>query len=373
MPDPVLHDLRHRLATARISPQLDGAGWDYGTERSFLVDLVTYWRDEYDWRRFERRLNAVPQFRVEIDGATHHFLHRCSPEPGALPLLVTHGWPGSVAEFLDVIAPLSDPRAHGGAPEDAFHVVCPSIPGFGFSGPTRERGWSARRVADSFVELMHRIGYERFGMQAGDFGSTISALLARDHPERVVGLHLNRVGVLPPTDAPERPLTWDEERGLADRARYVHDESGYAKIQSTRPQTIGYALDDSPVGLAAWIVEKFRAWSDCDGDILRRFSMDQLLDNIMIYWITGTAHSSGRLYFETERDGPRLRPDDFIAVPTAVACFPHEIIRVPRSWAARHFDIVQWTQMPRGGHFAAMEEPELLVDDVRAFFRGLRT
>ncbi len=219
---------------------------------------------------------------------------------------------------------------------------------------------------------MRGIGYERFGMQAGDFGSTISALLALHHPEHVIGLHLNRVGVLPPTEAPTRPLTWDEERALEDRARYVGDESGYAKIQSTRPQTIGYALDDSPVGLAAWIVEKFRAWSDCDGDVLRRFSMDQLLDNIMIYWVTGTAHSSGRLYYETEHDGPRLRPDDYITVPTAVACFPHEIIRVPRSWAARHFEIVRWTQMPSGGHFAAMEEPELLVEDVRAFFRGLR-
>jgi microsomal epoxide hydrolase len=370
--DDVLDDLHRRLHHARFSAHIPDASWDYGTDPDYLTELVRYWRDEYDWRRFERRLNEFSQFETVIDGTKVHFLHVRSREPDAVPLLLTHGWPGSVAEFVELIGPLVDPGAHGADPRDAFHIVCPSIPGYGFSGPTFERGWSARRVAGAFAVLMRALGYSAYGAQGGDFGSTISVMLALQDPEHMIGLHLNRVGVLPPPDLDPDRAPEDERIGLADRKRYVDDESGYAKIQSTRPQTIGLALDDSPIGLAAWIVEKFRAWSDCDGDVERRFTKDQLLDNIMIYWVTATAHSSGRLYYETEREGPRVRDNDYVTVPTAGAMFPHEIIRIPRRWAERHFNIVRWTEMERGGHFAAMEEPELLVEDVRAFFRPLR-
>jgi len=286
-------------------------------------------------------------------------------------LIVTHGWPGSVIEFMEIIRPLSDPRAHGGDPADAFHVVCPSIPGYAFSGPTHERGWGPRRIAEAWATLMRALGYAGYGAQGGDWGSMISTQLGLVDPEHVVGIHLNMVVAPPPPDLDFENLQEDERVALGTYEYYGRVDSGYSKIQGTKPQTIGYALDDSPAGLAGWIVEKFRTWSDCDGDVERRFTKDQLLDNVMLYWLTGTAHSAGRLYYEAEQTGTFLA-DRRVEVPVGVAAFPAEIIRPPRRWAEPRYDLRHWTEMPRGGHFAAFEEPELLVDDVRKFFRPLR-
>ena len=371
IPDADLDDLRARLARARLSEQIPGAGWDYGTEREYLAELVAYWRDEYDWRRAEKTLNEFDNFVTEIDGTRVHFIHARSPEPDALPLVITHGWPGSVVEFLEIIRPLADPRSHGGDPADAFHVVCPAIPGYGFSGPTHERGWGPRRIAQAWATLMAELGYGRYGAQGGDWGSMISTQLALVDPEHLVGLHLNMIVAPPPADLDFENLREDEQSALASYDYYARVDSGYSKIQGTKPQTVGYALDDSPAGLAAWIVEKFRTWSDCDGDVERRFTKDQLLDNVMLYWLTGTAHSAGRLYYEAEQTAGFV-PDRRVEVPVGFAAFPKEIIRSPRHWAETRYDVRRWTEMPRGGHFAAFEEPRLLVDDVRAFFKGLR-
>src|SRR6476620_2710385 len=301
IPDADLDDLRERLTRTRLSAQLPDAGWDDGTERGYLAELVEYWRDDYDWRRAESMLNAFDNFVTEVDGTRVHFIHARSPEPDALPLIVTHGWPGSVVEFMEIIRPLSDPRAHGGDPADAFHVVCPSIPGYGFSGPTRERGWTPRRVAGAFAEMMAGLGYDRYGGQGGDGGSAITTQRALADAPHIVGIHLNMLLVPVPRDLDREHLSAAKQAALDARARYARDDSGYSKIQGTKPQTIGYALDDSPVGLAAWIIEKFRTWSDCDGDVERSFTKDQLLDNVMMYWLTGTAHSAGRLYYEFDK------------------------------------------------------------------------
>jgi microsomal epoxide hydrolase len=370
VPDDALRDLHERLGRARFPQQIDGAGWDYGTELGYLCELVDYWRDSYDWRRAEARLNQWPHFLADVDGARVHFLHARSPEPDAVPLVITHGWPGSIVEFLDIIGPLTDPRAHGADPSIAFHVVCPSIPGYAFSGPTNERGWDPVRVASAFAQLMAALGYERYGAQGGDWGSMVASQLGAIDAEHVVGVHLNMVVAGPPPDTDFEHLADDERDALASLEHYQRDESGYASIQGTRPQTIGYALDDSPVGLLAWIVEKFRAWSDCDGDVERSFTKDQLLDNVMLYWLTATAHSAGRLYYEVQHGGS-ARPDS-LAVPVGVAAFPREVLRTPRRWAEASFPIVRWSDMPRGGHFAAFEVPELLIPEIRAFFDAVR-
>ena len=285
--------------------------------------------------------------------------------------MITHGWPGSIVEFLEIIGPLSDPRAHGGDPHDAFHVVCPSIPGYAFSGPTRERGWTSGRVAKAFAELMAALDYSRYGAQGGDWGSMISTQIGLADPQHVAGIHLNMVIAFPPPDLDVSGLGDDERDSLASLEHYNRDENGYARIQGTRPQTVGYALDDSPAGLAAWIVEKFRGWTDCEGDVERCLTKDKMLDNIMLYWMTGTAHSAGRLYYEIEHGGG-FAPDARVEPPVGIAAFPREVLRFPRSWAERRYNIVRWTDMPRGGHFAALEQPELLVDDVRSFFRMVR-
>jgi epoxide hydrolase len=371
IPNADLDDLRERLARTRFSQQLPDAGWDYGTDRDYLVELVSYWRDEYDWRRAEARLNSFDNFLTEIDGTRVHFIHAPSPEPDAFPLIVTHGWPGSVVEFLEIIRPLADPRAHGGDPADAFHVVCPSIPGYAFSGPTTERGWGPRRIADAWGALMAALGYERYGAQGGDWGSMISTQLGLADPAHVAGVHLNMIVAPPPGDLDFANLRDDEQAALGAMDYYSRVDSGYSKIQGTKPQTIGYPLDDSPAGLAGWIVEKFRTWSDCDGDVESVFTKDQLLDNVMLYWLTATAHSAGRLYYEAEQTRGFM-PEERPTVPFGVAVFPQEIIRSPRHWAEERYDIRHWNEMPRGGHFAAFEQPELLVDDVRDFFRALR-
>jgi epoxide hydrolase len=371
IPEAQLDDLRGRLARTRFPEQIPGAGWDYGTELEYERELVEYWRDAYDWRTAEAQLNELDQFTTSIDGTRVHFIHQRSREADALPLIITHGWPGSIVEFLDVLGPLTDPRVHGGDPADAFHVVAPSIPGYAFSGPTTDRGWDTRRIAQAWATLMAGLGYERYGAQGGDWGAMITNQIGLVDPAHVAGIHINMVVAGPPPDGDNAPLTETEQQGLADMASYLEYDSGYMQIQSTKPQTIGYALEDSPAGLAAWIVEKFRSWSDCNGDVESSFTRDQLLTNVMLYWLTGTAHSSARLYYENRRSGS-FAPADKVEVPTGAAIFPREIVRPPRRWAEHRFNITHWTEMPRGGHFAAMEEPELFVDDVREFFRTVR-
>jgi len=370
VPDADLEDLRDRLDRARLPNQVDGVGWEQGTDLAYLTELLAYWRDEFDWRAHEARLNAHDNVVTEIDGQRIHALHARSPHPDALALLLVHGWPGSVVEFLDAIGPLVDPPAHGGDAADAFHVVAPSLPGFGFSGPTTSPGWHPRRIAAAFGELMPALGYERYGAQGGDWGSVVTANLADLRPDAMVGLHLNFVTVRSVVDGP--PLTLEEQVGLERLAEWRKDGAGYQQIQRTRPQSLGYGLEDSPAGLAAWIVEKFRAWSDCDGNVERSFTKDQLLANIALYWLTRTATSSARIYWEMHRAGKDAIPQEYITVPTGVATFPAEITRMPRAWVERRYHVTHWSEPERGGHFAAMEVPDLFVDDVRTFFRSVR-
>lgn len=367
-----LSDLKDRLATTRFPNQVEGAGWDYGTELGYLRELCGYWRDEYDWRVHERRLNGFDQFRTEIDGDNVHFIHVTSPEPAALPIVLSHGWPGSIVEFLDVISPLADPSSHGGDPADAFHVVVPSLPGYGFSGPTTQPGWDTRRIAVAFVELMDRLGYDRFVAQGGDWGSMISVQMALAAPDKLRAIHLNMVIAGPPEGDDLSGLSEKELAGLDDMATYERVDSGYAKVQGTKPQTVGYALNDSPAGLAAWIVEKFRTWSDCGGDVESSFTKDQLITNLMTYWVTETAHSSARLYYETMKSGRWGLAGSRVEVPTGCAIFPREIVRPPRRWAEAAYNLARWVELPRGGHFAAFEVPDLFVEELRTFFREFR-
>ncbi|MGD9903583.1 MAG: epoxide hydrolase family protein [Vicinamibacterales bacterium] len=371
VPDAVLRDLRARLRSPRLLPPLNGSGWTLGTDVEYLRRLVTYWRDGFDWRAAERRLNAMEQFTTTIDGLRVHFVHRRSSHPGAMPLLVTHGWPGSIAEFTTIIGPLTDPPAHGGAAADAFHVVMPSIPGFAFSEAPHEPGWDPARIARLEAALMARLGYTRYGVQGGDWGAIIGTQVAARDPGHVAGLHLNMCTAAPPAGDPNAGLTAAELARLKTRQVFQAEETGYQQIQGTKPQTIGLALNDSPVALAAWIVEKFRTWCDCDGDPERVFSRDELLTNITLYWVTQTAGSSARIYYESRHPTTPPLPGR-IETPTACADFPKEIIWAPRRWLEARYNLTRHTSMPAGGHFAALEQPRLLVDDVRAFFRTLR-
>ena len=376
VPQQVLEDLRERLASTRWPDEINDADWSYGTDQATLRALCDYWRSDFDWRQSEAQLNAFPQYTTRIDGHELHFIDAPSPEPDALPLVITHGWPGSVFEFLEVIEPLRDPRAHGGQASDAFHVICPSIPGYGFSQAASEPGMHPRRVSQMIASLMGRLGHARYGAQGGDWGSVISQGLGVVDPEHCMGIHLNMISASRPNDDPMSGVS-EEEKEIFERARRVREEEmGYFRIQSTRPQTLGTALNDSPAGLASWILEKFRAWSDCPSDgrgdepLFRVFTKDQLLANITLYWVTGTITSSTRLYLETVR-ATGLSPIQH-RVPLGCAAFPGELVRSPRAWVERQFDLRHWTEMPRGGHFAALEQPALFVDDVRAFFRKLR-
>ncbi|MFD1663673.1 epoxide hydrolase family protein [Streptomyces caeni] len=381
IPQSDLDDLHDRLDRTRWPDQLPGVGWAYGVPLGYLRELVRYWRHDYDWRAAEARLNEWPQFTTEIDGARVHFAHIRSPEPDATPLVITHGWPGSIVEFLDVVGPLADPAAHGGDPADAFHVVVPSIPGFGPSGPTHDTGWEAGRVADAWAGLMDRLGYRRFGAQGGDWGAVISRELGRAHPDRVIGVHLN---LLPGAQQTTEP-TPGELAALSPREReqtltswhrwdaWQREGAGYAILHSTRPQTLAYALTDSPVGQLAWIVEKFREWTDSAELPEEAVDRDRLLTNVMLYWLTGTAGSAARIYYErAHASGRAAAPAEPSTAPTALAVFPAELQVPLRHRAERTENLVRWTEFDRGGHFAAMEEPDLLVDDVRAFFRQLR-
>jgi epoxide hydrolase len=373
IPQADVDDLRRRLADARWPDELPGVGWSRGVPLAYLKELAGYWRTTYDWRAAEARLNRFPQFTTVMDGATVHCLHVRSPEPEALPLVLTHGWPGSVAEFLDVVGPLTDPRAHDGDPADAFHLVIPSIPGFGFSGPTRDAGWNFPRIANAWAELMRRLGYDRYVAQGGDIGAFISLALGGMHPEHVVGVHVNMLVTPPPDDPSElADLSEADQARLGRMARFVADLSGYMKLQSTRPQTLAYGLTDSPVGQLAWIVEKFREWTDSATVADDAVDRDLLLTNVMIYWLTKTAGSSAQVYVEVADMLPTAPapppPPPPLTVPLGVAVFPHDIFLPIRRLADRSFPtIVHWTELDRGGHFAAMEEPDLFVSDLRAF------
>lgn len=350
----MLEDLHERLARARLPTAITGIGWEQGTDREYLAELIEHWRSRYDWRATEARLSRYDHLATDVDGQRIHVMSAPSHRPDALPLLLTHGWPGSILEFLDVIEPL---REH-------FHVITPSLPGFTFSGATTERGWHPRRIAAAFATVMDRLGHDRFGLQGGDWGSLVSANLADLHPERVAGLHLNMVTATRPVEGAE--ITAEEEAARERAREWRRTGVGYQEIQGTRPQSLGYALEDSPVGLAGWIVEKFREWSD--GDIRDAFTFDRLLDNITAYWVTGTAASSLRIYWEMRQAGRAAVPQGRVTVPTAVAVFPGEISQPPRSWTEAAFDVVRWTHPRRGGHFAAMEAPEEFVADVTSFF-----
>jgi len=372
VPDAALDDLKQRLARARFPEPLPPAGWAYGTDLAYLKDLVGYWRDRFDWRAQERRLNQFEQFTTSIDGLPVHFIHRRSKQPNAFPLLVTHGWPGSIVEFTKVIGPLTDPAAHGGRAEDAFDVVMPSLPGFTFSGKPAEPGYDPARIAQMLAKLMARLGYQRYGAQGGDWGAIVNTQVALADPQHVAGLHLNMCTAAAPAGADANAgLSAAEAARMKARQTFQAEETGYQQIQGTKPQTLGIALNDSPVGLAAWIVEKFRTWCDCDGNPETIFSRDELLTNITLYWVTQTAASSARIYYESRHPTSPVNRNR-IEVPTACADFPKEIIWSPRAHVATRYNIVRWTEMPRGGHFAALEQPQLLVDDVRAFFREVR-
>lgn len=371
VPDEVLTDLRRRLHATRWPDEVPDAEWAYGTSLRAVRELCAHWADAFDWRAAEARLNAWPQIVTEIDGQRVHALHVRSPHAGALPLAVTHGWPGSVVEFEKVLGPLTDPVAFGGDARDAFHVVCPSIPGYGFSGPTTARSWDVGRVADAVAALMARLGYDRYGAQGGDWGAVVASHLAARDAAHVVGIHLNRVVPPPPAGDPLEGLDEADRAAVARIGEVMPHESGYQAIQSTRPQTLAYGLNDSPAGLAAWILEKFRQWSDCDGDPFSVFTPDELCTNLTVYWATGTINSSMRLYYETMGPGRRT-PLPRSDVPMAAAIFPGELVQPPRSWAEPHYRIERWTVFERGGHFAALEQPDALVGDIRAFFRTVR-
>jgi pimeloyl-ACP methyl ester carboxylesterase len=368
--DSDLEDLRVRLERTRWPDAIEGSGWENGVDLAWMKGLTEYWRSGYDWRAQERRLNQHPQYLTRIDGIDLHFLHVRSKYPDALPLVLIHGWPGSFVEFLEMIGPLTDPVAHGGKAEDAFHVVIPSLPGFGFSGKPREPGWSVSRMSAVVASLMARLGYDRYGAQGGDWGASVARWLGTYDSNHVVAIHLNFLPAGPPAEGDRwEGVTAAERERWESRQRELADHRAYAAIQGTRPQTLGFALNDSPVGLAAWILDKFWAWSDHGGDLETSFTRDELITNVMIYWVTQSGPSAARIYRERGfHDGERRAG----RVPVGCALFPKEINVPPRQWVERQLDVVHWTEMPRGGHFAAMEEPELLVNDIRGFFGRYR-
>jgi len=368
MPDDAITDLRRRItATRRPSRELV-ADRSQGVQLATIQELSRYWATDYDWRACEAKLNALPQFKTEIDGVDIHFIHVKSRHGNALPMIITHGWPGSVIELLGVVGPLTDPTANGGSAQDAFDLVLPSLPGYGFSAAPTEVGWDPGRVARAWAELMGRLGYPRYGAQGGDWGSLVSAALGRRHPARVLGVHLNFV-VAFPDPGTIADLTEREQAALASMKYYGDWDSGYSKQQSTRPQTIGYGLVDSPAGLCAWIVEKFWSWTDSDGDPASVLTRDELLDNVMMYWLPATGASSARMYWESFAK-PLLGP---VEIPVGCSIFPKEIFRPSRRWAEKQFaDLRYFNELEKGGHFAAFEQPEAFVAEVRAAFSSFR-
>ncbi|MFO1135527.1 MAG: epoxide hydrolase [Rhodoblastus sp.] len=372
IPQETLDDLRVRLARARYPDEAPDAPWAYGASLAYMRDLVAYWRDSYDWRRHEAELNAFPQFKVEMDGIGLHFIHAEGKGPRPMPLLLSHGWPGSIVEFARILPMLTDPAAFGGDPADAFTVVAPSLPGYGFSFREGQKRVGLEGIADMFATLMRDVlGYEKFGAQGGDWGSVVTTLLAFKHPQILTGFHVNMlIAGRDPAAFPEP--TPEQAAYFKAAGRWAQEESGYQWIQGTKPQTLAFGLTDSPVGLAAWIVEKFRAWSDCGGEIERAISRDAMLTNIMIYWSTGAIGSSFWPYYDRRHSAWPIPRGARIPAPFGYAEFPNEIARPPRSLAEAQYDIRRWSVMEKGGHFAALEQPELLAREIREFFRPLR-
>jgi microsomal epoxide hydrolase len=368
----VLEDLKARLDHTRWPNPWAGDAWEGGTDLEALRGLANHWRTRFDWRVQEAALNRLAQYRCKIGGIDVHFVHERGVGPEPLPIILTHGWPDSFLRYQKVIPLLTDPAAHGGDPADAFDVVVPSVPGFGFSSRPEQGGINNQSISELWATLMTEIlGYHRFAAGGGDVGSGVTRYLASGHPDRLVGIHLTDIGIVRDlVNAPNPALLSEAERDYQREAQsWIAREGAYMAIQSTRPQTLAFGLTDSPVGLAAWILDKFRSWSDCQGNLANRFTADELLTNIMLYWFAGNFGSSARLYYENVRSLPPLPR---IEVPTGMALFSADILLPPRDWAERHFRIERWTKLPRGGHFTAWEEPELWVEDIRAFFRPLR-
>jgi pimeloyl-ACP methyl ester carboxylesterase len=369
VPEDVLDDLRARLKRTRWPAELPASAGQ--TSVALVRDLADYWREGFSWRAAEERFNAFPQFTAAVGDTILHFLHVRGTGPSPLPLVLTHGWPGSVAEFLDVIPALTHPASAGGDPADAFDVVVPSLPGFGFSSTSAAGGMNLWRIGDLWAGLMAALGYRRFGAHGGDFGAGVSTVLGLRHPERMVGIHLNYIpGSYRPPPGPD--LDGEESRFQAEVSRWRDEHGAYAHLQATTPLTPSFALNDSPAGLLAWIVEKFEAWGDCDEDVVARFGRDTLLTNVTLYWVTGTIATANRLYWETRRAPLHFAPGEKVHVPVGVARFPREAPFPPRRWVERGYNLTRWTELPRGGHFAALEEPAALVEDLREFFRPLR-
>jgi pimeloyl-ACP methyl ester carboxylesterase len=377
--DATLADLRQRLERVRWAHEVANDDWAYGTSGAYLKELVAYWRDGYDWRAREARINALPQFRTTIDGVPIHFVHVRGKGPKPMPLVLTHGWPWTFWDFQKVIGPLTDPAAYGGDPADAFDVVVPSLPGYAFSSPLMKTGLNCWNTGDLWVQLMERLGYPRFGAHGGDWGAMLTAHLGHRHADRLIGTHFT---LMTPFDiatgggsgaGPED--FGPDEQGWRERGQHFFTaEAGYYYLQCTKPQTIAFALEDSPVGLCAWILEKRRTWSDCGGNVESRFSKDDLLDTVMLYWITQTYGSSARYYYEFMHNPwvPTHERMPRVEAPTGVAVFLKEVFLAPRRWAERYYNLKRWTVFPSGGHFAPMEEPQAIVGDLRAFFGALR-
>ncbi len=376
--DAVLDDLRERLKRTRWPRDFANDDWRYGTKLEYLRELVDYWINKFDWRGVEAKINSFANFKTEIDGVPIHFIHEKGKGPDPMPLIVTHGWPWTFWDINKVIRPLADPGAHGGDPRDAFDVVVPSLPGYGFSTPLTKPGINYWRTADLWVRLMQEVlGYRKFAAQGGDWGSIITHQLGHKHAEKLYGVHMNMAINLNLWGGrfPEASEYGPDEQGWYERSmRFISDGSGYSAMQTTRPQTLAYAMNDSPAGLCAWILEKRRAWSDCDGEVEKRFSKDDLLATMTIYWATESYGTSARFYYEAvhERWEPSHDRKPVIEAPTAIAVFPKEVILMPHQWAEGYYNLKRWTRFPSGGHFAHMEEPQALVEDIRAHFRTLR-
>lgn len=366
-------DLRNRLARTRWPDEVPGSAWEYGFDLRSLQEICRYWKDQFDWKAQVDRMATFHHYRCTSDDIGIHFIHERGKGPAPIPLILTHGWPGSFLEMIPIIPLLTDPAAHGADPLDSFDVVVPSMPGYGFSDRPAVRGMNTFRIAELWAGLMNELGYRRFAVQGGDIGASVSTILGLRHADRTMGIHLNYIpGSYRPHLEPSANLAPVEEEFLQSAARWNDTSGAYSHIQRTHPLTAAYGLNDSPAALAAWILEKFRDWSDCDGDLSRRFTPDELLTNVTLYWATETIHSSFRLYYEGRRAPLHFGQGDFIHIPCAIARFPKEEPFPPRDWIARGYNVQHWTDMPCGGHFAAAEEPGLLAQDIRAFFRRFR-
>ncbi len=369
--DEVLNDLKYRLDNIRWPEQLENSSWERGTNINYLKSLVSYWNDEFDWRAQEKELNRFSHFRCNVDGIDIHFIHEKGKGPNPTPIILTHGWPDSFIRYQKIITLLTDPASYGGDPNDSFDVIIPSLPGFGFSSASKHSGMNNYRVSELWAKLMtEKLGYSKFAAAGGDMGSGVTRYLALNHPELLIGIHLTDIGIIRDLMiSDDTELSKDELNYKKISSEWISNEGGYMSIQSTKPQTIAYGLSDSPVGLAAWIIEKFLSWSDCNGDFNKIFTKDELLTNIMIYWVTNTIGSSANAYYENTHSLP---PMGHIDVPTGMALFPADVLLPPKEWAMRNLNITRWTTMPKGGHFTAMEDPEHFAEEIRTFFRTYR-